>query len=95
MGRNSAFTREEKLAAVALTAEAGRSAESVANEFGVHPNTIWKWRQIYLTNPQGSFGGGEDTGPGEVKRMKRRIAELEAEVDFLKKATAYFAKSPP
>ena len=94
MGRNSTFTREEKLAAVALTEEAGRSAESVANEYGVHSNTIWKWRQIYLTNPQGSFGGSEEAGTVEVKRMKRRIAEVEAEVEFLKKATAYFAKSP-
>ncbi len=29
----------------------------------------------------------------EVRRLKRRIAELEQERDFLKKATAYFAQA--
>ena len=29
----------------------------------------------------------------EVRRLKKRIAELEQERDFLKKATAYFAKT--
>ena len=40
MGRNSQFGREEKIAAVKLVAEEGRSAPSVANEYGVHENTI-------------------------------------------------------
>ena len=29
----------------------------------------------------------------EVRRLKKRVAELEQERDFLKKATAYFAKA--
>jgi len=89
------FTREERLAAVALTEEKGRSCQSVANEFDVHINTIWKWRQRYLRRPGDTYGAGDEDVPEDVKRMRRRIAELEAEVEFLKKATAYFAKSPP
>jgi len=92
MGRQNRFTAEEKKTAVKLVEETGRSPTSVANEYGVHPNTIWKWQQIYRTNPGEAFGQGDNAGPGETKRMKRRIAELEAEVAFLKKATAYFAR---
>jgi len=93
MGRQSDFSREEKIAAVNLTSDKGRSVTSVAHEYGVHPNTVWKWRQQYVVNPAGAFTGEPDSSEeAEKRRMKRRIAELEAEVDFLKKATAYFAK---
>jgi transposase len=93
MSRQSKYTREEKIAAVKLATESGRSAASVANEYGVHPNTIWKWREQYTVNPQDAFTGAADTSEdAEQRRMKRRIAELEAENDFLKKVSAYFAK---
>lgn len=94
MGRQSAFTREEKIAAVNLTEENGRSVTSVANEYGVHPNTIWKWKEQYRANPAAAFTEAAATSENaEMQRMKRRISELEAENDFLKKVSAYFAKN--
>ena len=93
MGRQSQFTREEKIAAVKLVSD-GRSVTSVANEYGVHPNTVWKWQELYRTNPGAAFTGEPlQSEEAELRRLKRRNAELEAEVDFLKKATAYFAKN--
>lgn len=96
MGRNSAFNREEKIAAVKMVTEGGRSALSVANEYGVHENTIWKWKQQYTINPDGAFTEKESSAePGdETERLRRRVKELETEVEFLKKVSAYFAKSP-
>ena len=94
MDKRSRFTREEKIAAVKLIS-GGRSATSVANEYGVHPNTVWKWQEVYRTNPGAAFTGAPvNAEEAEIGRLKRRNAELEAEVDFLKKATAYFAKNP-
>ena len=49
MSRKSLFTREEKIAAVSLVIDKGRSTLSVANEYGVHDNTIIKWRKQYQT----------------------------------------------
>jgi len=93
MSRVSQFTREEKVAAIKLVT-GGRSVVSVANEYGVHPNTVWKWQELYRTNPAGAFTGEPDNSEeAELLRLKRRNAELEAEVEFLKKASAYFAKS--
>ena len=94
MGRQSAFTREEKITAVKLVTEGGRTAFSVANEYGIHENTLWKWRKLYTANPEGAFTGapGAESGDEAVTRLKRRIAELEAENNFLKKVSAYFAK---
>jgi transposase len=95
MGRKSEFSREEKIAAVRLTTEGGRTVLSVANEYGVHENTIMKWKRQYKTNPDLAFSGQNgETPPDETERLKRRIRELENEVEFLKKVSAYFAKHP-
>ena len=103
MGRNSEFTREEKIAAVKLITEEGRSLLSVANEYGIHENTLGKWKRQYLSNPEAAFRKSnvrteaeepQDETSREMARLQRRIKELEAENEFLKKVSAYFAKSP-
>lgn len=98
MGRQSAFTREEKIAAVRLLTEEERSMLSVANEYGIHENTLRKWKQQYAINPEHAFTGERDctvsAEEAELRRLKRRVAELENEVSFLKKVSAYFAKGP-
>ncbi len=95
MGRKSEFSREEKIAAVRLVTEGGRTVLSVANEYGVHENTVLKWKRQYQTNPELAFSGRDgETPPDDAERMRRRIRELENEVEFLKKVSAYFVKHP-
>lgn len=92
--RKSRFTREEKITAVTLLEE-GRTARSIANEYGIHENTLYKWKQQFEMNPEEAFTHRPDQGGGdEVSRLKRRVKELELELEFLKKAAAYFAKNP-
>ncbi len=95
MGRQSKFTEEEKLAAVRMVREGGRTVLSVANEYGIHENTIWKWKRQYEINPEGAFVKVVSVDSNvETDRLRRRVKELENEVEFLKKAAAYFAKNP-
>lgn len=99
MGRKSEFSREEKITAVKLVTEGGRSPLSVANEYGIHENTLWKWKRQYAINPEGAFKGEPvldeaSAQERELQQLRRRIRELEAENDFLKKVSAYFAKNP-
>ena len=99
MGRRSEFSREEKIAAVKLVTEGGRSLLSVANEYGIHENTLGKWKRQYAINPEGAFNGepvveASSAQDRELQQLKRRIRELEEENDFLKKVSAYFAKNP-
>ena len=99
MGRRSEFSREEKIAAVKLVTEDGRSLLSVANEYGIHENTLGKWKRQYAINPEGAFNGeavveASSAQDRELQQLKRRIRELEEENDFLKKVSAYFAKKP-
>lgn len=99
MGRKSEFSREEKIAAVKLVTEGGRSLLSVANEYGIHENTLGKWKRLYAINPEGAFTGEQMKDEAtiqdrELQQLRRRVRELEAENDFLKKVSAYFAKNP-
>lgn len=94
MPRKSKFTREEKIAAVTLVEE-GRTPRSVAHEYGIHENTLYKWRQQFEMDSDGAFTPRtEQDGADELSRLKRRLKQLELENEFLKKAAAYFAKDP-
>jgi transposase len=72
-----------------------RTAPSLANELGVHVNTIYKWAEQYQSDPENAFPGSGHMKPDEeeLARAKRRVRELEEEVEILKKAAAYFAKN--
>ena len=99
MGRRSEFSRDEKIAAVKLVTEGGRSLLSVANEYGIHENTLGKWKRQYAINPEGTFNGEAvldeaSAQERELQQLRRRVRELENENDFLKKVSAYFAKNP-
>ena len=90
---NEAFRRE----AVRLSEQPGRNATEVARELGIHPGQIYNWRTQFnkLSKRQFTVADGTNYAKAEseeVRRLKRRIAQLEQERDFLKKATAYFAK---
>ena len=90
---NEAFRRE----AVRLSEQPGRNSTEVARELGIHPGQIYNWRTQFnkLSKRQFTVADGTNYAKAEtdeVRRLKKRIAELEQERDFLKKATAYFAK---
>ena len=89
-----AFRRE----AVRLADQPDRTAADVARELGIHVGQIYNWRTQFNKLSKGQFTVADGTNyskteSAEVRQLKKRIAELEQERDFLKKATAYFAKT--
>jgi len=72
-------------------------AELVARELGIHPGQIYNWRRQYkrLSDKQFNSMQGVDYSrqeSEEMRALKREIADLKEENEFLKKATAYFSK---
>ena len=95
MSRGPRFEREFKIEVAKQVAQGKRTVHSMANEIGVHENTIYKWVQQYAEDPEQAFPG---TGhmkaeQDELQRAQRRIKELEEDIEILKKAAAYFAKN--
>ena len=88
------FTREFKLEAVRLIKQ-GQSVSSVAAALGIRPAMVRNWkRQVEGGGEKESFRGhGRVTSQEEeLRRLRRELARVTEERDFLKKAAAYFAK---
>ena len=67
----------------------GQSVRSVSRELGVTESQIHKWRRAALDNGDGKHSGVE---LAESAVLRKRIRELEMEVEILKKATLIFGR---
>ena len=67
----------------------GQSVRSVSQELGVNEAQIHKWKRAALKNGDGQRSAGE---LAETLELKKRIRELEMEVEILKKATLIFGR---
>jgi len=67
----------------------GQTVSSVSRELGINESLIHKWKRAALDNGDGSRSGAEVSREAE---LKKRIRELEMEVEILKKATLIFGR---
>ncbi len=95
-GKRRQFTREFKMEAVRLVKK-GQSVSNVAAALGIRPDMLRNWRR-QVEQSGGSErevfrGHGRMTSQEEeLRRLRRELARVTEERDFLKKAAAYFAK---
>ena len=88
------YTREFKLEALRLAQQPGATATSVAEELGVNPESLYRWKRELKDDPEQSFPGHGSlkARDKELEQLRRENARLKAENAFLKKVSAYFAK---
>lgn len=91
------YTEDFRREAVRRSGDPNTSATEVAKELGIHPGQIYNWRRQYkrLSEKQFNSINGVDYSmeeTEEIRKLKRQIADLKEENEFLKKATAYFSK---
>ena len=72
----------------------GRSQNNISASYGVSKSTISGWvkkysEECHYTKPQTKEN---NISPEELRTLNKKIAELEKENNFLKKAAAFFAK---
>ena len=88
------FTTEYKKNAVKLVTEKGLSVGKVARDLDIHPQLLHAWRKKYFQKGDNAFVGKGNPKPedAELKRVLKKLAEVEEERDILKKALAVFSK---
>ena len=91
MSKRKRYTREFKREAVELVRRSNTSCRKIALEIGVNPNLLTRWAR------EADEAGNAFAGPGnprdeELARLKRELARVTKERDFLRDAAAYFAK---
>lgn len=91
------FTKSEKLEIVSQSLEAGQTVQELAKQYGIHPQSIYRWRSEYARYEAAAFPG---QGNKTLSESERQIAELEKqlkesqlECEILKKAVGIFSKT--
>jgi transposase len=88
------FSPQFKAEAVQLVMETGKPIAEVARDLGVNDGTLGNWVKAWRdANPEPE----SETSPVERARMKELEEEnrrLRMENEFLKKAAAFFARTP-
>ncbi len=94
MGRKRPrYTAEFKAEAVKLYRESGMSRTRAARDIGVASTTLATWvRQADIDAGKGPQGALTTAEREELIRLRRENRRVKMERDFLKKATAFFAR---
>lgn len=98
-GRNyRKYTEAFKLEALALLKRGDRTTGQIERELGITPGLLVKWRARYQAVGKGN---GEvhlepsdlEAAKAEIRRLQRKLAEVEEEREILKKAVNIFSRS--
>jgi transposase len=84
------YSEEFKKDAVALLRTSGRPIAEVARELGVTDTSLGNWAREVTR-----FDGGKakpDPEAEEARRLRKRIKELEEQLEILKRFTTYWVK---
>lgn len=90
------FDREYKIEAVRVALRGDRPQKDVARDLGINPETLYRWVHEFRADASQSFPGNGRVKDRDrdVEQLRRDVHRLETENAFLKKVSAYFAKSP-
>ena len=91
MKQRRSFSPEFRQEAVRLALQSERPLSEVARELKIRPDQLRHWKQ-QLTRAAGAPPPSGETPDQELRRLRREVAVLRQERDFLKKAAAFFAK---
>jgi transposase len=92
MTRRKRYSTEFKREAIRRCNEPGVTAVLVAEELGISPRQLRRWRDAVEQHGDKAFPGEGNARDEAVMRLKRKLEKVEQERDFLKEAVAYFAK---
>jgi len=97
-GKKRQFTKEFKKEAVEYSLQSGKTIEKVADDLGISPHNLNRWRKEYRKRGELAFPGHgkENLMPQEekVRKLQKELNDIRIERDILKKALAIFTKKP-
>jgi transposase len=94
VGRPSKYPREFRREAVELVRSSGRPRVEVARSLGISDNTLANWvkadrdERERASDPEAL----SESERVELRRLRREKAQLEMDMEILRKAAAYFAR---
>lgn len=92
MANRKRYSAEYKPEAVGLTRQSGVRVSQVARDIGVNANELYRWRREQDVHGAKAFTGSGSARDQELLALKRELARVRKERDFLRDAAAFFAK---
>lgn len=86
------YSPEFKREALKRAAEEGVTDVIVCEELGISARQLRRWRDEYRLLGDDAFPGQGRGRDEELTRLKRELAKVKQERDFLKQAAVFFAK---
>jgi transposase len=87
------YNQEFRETAIKLALAGNKSTADVARELGLPEWKLYGWVQSWKKKNGKAAPAGKGSSDEELRKLQKRNKELEHEVDILKKAAAYFAKT--
>jgi len=93
MARRQRFGAEFKRQALKRADEPGVTDALVCEELGISTRQLRRWRDLVREHGEkDAFPGHGKSRDEELTRLKRELAKVTEERDFLKEAARYFAR---
>lgn len=93
MARRRKYSSEYKQEAVALAQSSDQSISQVARDLGLNPNMLSRWCRELGHAGQPAFQGQGKPRDEALSELRRELAQVKQERDFLQEAAAFFAKA--
>ena len=78
-----------------LVLDSGRSIATVARELGINEGTLGNWLNRYRREHAGDEPALEINERARLRELEKENRDLRMEMEFLKKAAAFFARKQP
>ncbi len=93
MAQRRRFSAEYKREAMAMLDVPGVSVSQIAADLGIGATVLGRWRRELRQEPDQAFPGHGRPREEEVGRLRRELARVTKERDFLREAAAFFART--
>ena len=92
--RYQRYSAEFKREAILRSTEEGMTIKAVCEELGISERQFQRWRNELELLGKDAFPGKGKSRDQELADLRRELAQVKKERDFLKEAATYFAKQP-
>lgn len=92
MQQRRKYSDEFKREAISLANQSNVSLKQVAEELGINSGMLGRWRREMGQHGDKAFRAQGNARDEEMAALKRELARVKKERDFLKEAAAFFAK---
>ncbi|MFV0450858.1 MAG: transposase [Propioniciclava sp.] len=89
--KRKSYTPKYRQDAAHLVIDTGRTIVEVAREIGAGEQLLGRWVAIERSRMDDPPGALDVDERAELERLRRKVAELRMDPEFLKKAAAFFA----